>query len=303
MRLFDRIKNRIKPLFTEGMIWGVAIRAGHKTPLYSGDQEGFVFIPNSLRYWRADPFLFEKNGKTYLFAELFDRFSGKGVIGVASVDSGKCKRFKVCLKKPYHLSYPCVFEVNDTIYMIPESNRGGNVVVYKSVEFPYKWEEDHILFEEPGVDTTPFFPDAKIQTPLFFTTLNSAGSKANSNLYLIGYKKQKRLLITDEPIARSAGHLIIEGDYFIRPVQDCTLSYGQGLVFKKIIKFDNERFNEIVFSRVYPKQISVNGIEKHIVGIHTYNKTNHYEVIDVAYNVEWSFPYLIRKVIKHVKRS
>ena len=38
----------------------------------------FKTIPNSYTYWVADPFPFEKDGKLYIFGEMYDYFSLKG---------------------------------------------------------------------------------------------------------------------------------------------------------------------------------------------------------------------------------
>ena len=54
--------------------WTVAYRRrnGNAT-LLEDIVSPFVCIPNTWRYWCADPHIFEENGKTYIFAELYDR--------------------------------------------------------------------------------------------------------------------------------------------------------------------------------------------------------------------------------------
>ena len=190
----------------EGTIWGLAIRKANGKYLYDGNFSEFTFIKNSFRYWRADPFLFEHNGETYLFAELFDRLKGKGKIGVAKIKNGKCGKFRICLDLPWHLSYPCVYKRNNEIYMVPECARSGRITVYKSKSFPYEWEEAYVLYEGAGVDTTP----VQIEDhPFgFFTTLKTEDNNKNNCLYYIDNdSKQAKLLIENDFTVRSAGHI------------------------------------------------------------------------------------------------
>ena len=42
----------------------------------------FVVLPNSKRYWCADPFLFQKDDHYFVFFEAYDRLKRKGVLGI-----------------------------------------------------------------------------------------------------------------------------------------------------------------------------------------------------------------------------
>ena len=190
-----------KKLKGEGTIWGLALRQVNGKYLYDGNFSEFTIIKNSFRYWRADPFLFEHNGETYVFAELFDRLKAKGKIGAAKIKNGKCGKFKICLDLPWHLSYPCVYKKNNEIYMVPECARSGKITVYKSKNFPYEWEEAYVLYEGAGVDTTPVQIDGNIYG--FFTTLKTKDNNKNDCLYYIDNDtKQAKLLIENDLTVR-----------------------------------------------------------------------------------------------------
>ena len=61
------------------------------------------------------------------------------------------------LKLDYHLSYPCVFKVDHTWYMIPETSANKTIELWKCTEFPLKWEKHSNLIENiEAVDSTPF---------------------------------------------------------------------------------------------------------------------------------------------------
>lgn len=160
--------------------WQVAIRLRGDQALYEGNVQGFQCVTNTVRYWYADPFLFCFNGQDYLFVEMFDRWKKKGVIGVCKVSNGKCGRFRLCLELPWHLSYPCVFEDEVGIHMIPECYQSGEVWMYRCVKFPYRWERERCLTKGLAVDTTPA---GKGQW--FTTFFASADQRKNDNLWRI----------------------------------------------------------------------------------------------------------------------
>ena len=50
--------------------WNVAWRKQGVGSILKDKKTEFTVIKNSFRYWAADPFLFEYEGKKYIFAEL-----------------------------------------------------------------------------------------------------------------------------------------------------------------------------------------------------------------------------------------
>lgn len=287
-----------KELNGEGTVWEIAIRKRNGKCLYEGNYSSFSVIKNSFRYWRADPFLFEHNGETYLFAELFDRIQGKGVIGVAKIKNGKCGKFRACLDLPYHLSYPCVFTYNGDIYMVPECARSGKITVFISKKFPYEWKEHNVLFEGEGVDTTPL-PINQNKQLSFISTLRTEINRDNNCLFALDYSGNKRKLIDNDYTLRPAGHFIWHGNGFLRPSQDCNDSYGGALVFKRVNDSDMDNYKEETILRITPNEIDVDYKGKRYNGIHTYNSTKEYEVIDLSYNVGKSLSFMIKKLRKH----
>ena len=45
----------------------------------------FIVLPNSKRYWCADPFLFQKDDHYFVFFEAYDRLERKGVLGYRQI--------------------------------------------------------------------------------------------------------------------------------------------------------------------------------------------------------------------------
>lgn len=278
----------LKKQSLEKEIWTVAIRKRNGKLLYQGNADGFSVLKPDQRYWIADPFVYEHMNSNYLFVEMFDRIKHKGVIGVSRIHNGKCSRFEVCLEMPYHLSYPCIFKKNGEVYMVPECAESGKVTVYRSVDFPLKWESAYDLCDGQYVDTTPFY-NPRTGKEQFFTSRYDPEQGGNDNLFIIENKHHIIQIASDNKCVRSAGHVIFD-DGIIRPAQDDTDAYGCGLFFYKIKNISAHNYFEERMLRVCTKGYKHNfdDLELNLmsgrceyIGIHTYNFNDHYEVIDL----------------------
>lgn len=272
--------------------YAIAFRQRSGKPLYelNSSGQGFVLIPSMLRYWMADPFLFKEKETTYIFAEMYDKRNSKGVLGYAKLKGNHCGKFKVCLEEEFHLSYPCIFRRDGDIYMVPETKEENVVTIYKAVEFPKKWEKCQTICENPCVDTTPFFYKGG---NYFFTTIANEHS-TDDNLFLIHEPSGEITeLLNNNLCLRSAGHVIFHQNQIIRPSQDDTV-YGDAVIFNEIVNFEKGSYRERPFKRILPpgnvtnfETISVelinNKKEVKFDGLHTYNSSEDYEVIDLRY--------------------
>jgi hypothetical protein len=115
-------------------------------------------IENPPGSYLADPFAFQREEKTYIFAEEYDLLRKQGYISVYSVEpDGSSQRLGVALEENFHLSFPFVFEFNEALYMIPESCEARQVRIYKSINFPLDWELCSIALDGiEAVDTIAF---------------------------------------------------------------------------------------------------------------------------------------------------
>lgn len=272
-----KIKNRIKDLLIKEE-WTVAIRKKNENLLFENKNfDGFKVLKNTFRYWCADPFIIDKGQKSYLFFEAYDRFKAKGFIGYREITDKKVGKIKKAIVTPYHMSFPYVFKAGDDFYMMPESYSSKKLTVYKAVEFPDKWKEEKVLLEESVCDTVflkatdkPYLLTSKIQT-------------ADSELYLYEYNGDKFIESIKNPVvvgkdrARNGGK-IIERDSLLRVSQDCKKGYGLALNFSTI-KIDKGIYSEDGTYRVELKDLPKK-LGKKYFGIHTYNKSEKYEVID-----------------------
>ena len=107
-------------LFTTG--WNIAYK--------NKNESEYTIIKNNVDCWVADPFLFEKDNKLYIFAEMYKFNRMKGSIGYCQIENGKQTKWKEIIHEDYHLSFPNVIEENGEIYLYPESSENNNFYSY-----------------------------------------------------------------------------------------------------------------------------------------------------------------------------
>ena len=107
----NKLKLNIKDLlFREE--WNIAIRKKEDKSLWEkgGESKEFAVLPNTIRYWAADPFIISVGGKEYLFFEMFDRLKSKGLIGYREIHGDKIGKMKIAYEASHHLSFPFIFK-------------------------------------------------------------------------------------------------------------------------------------------------------------------------------------------------
>jgi len=108
----------------------------------------------------ADPFMLRKDGRWYMFLEIFNEASRRGEIALAvSPDANRWQYQGVVLREPFHLSYPQVFEWNGVYYMLPETRAASAVRLYRATRFPDEWTFACELLRGPFADSTLVFQD------------------------------------------------------------------------------------------------------------------------------------------------
>lgn len=195
----------------------------------------------------ADPFLIYENGKYCLFFEAFNSRTKKGEIALAtSSDAVNWNYEKIILKEKFHLSYPQVFKWNDEYYMVPETGKTKSVRLYKSKEFPHRWNfVKEILSGEKFMDSTIFFHN-NLWWILTETKNNSVLRLYFSETPLGPWKEHKKSPIVDgnSAIARPAGNVIFWNKKIIRFAQDDESNYGNQVWAFEITKLNKEDYEE-----------------------------------------------------------
>ena len=245
-------------------------------------------LDKSMSGINADPFLAVENGRHFLFYEKADPITFKGYLVCMDLDADR-KKARTILKEPFHLSYPNVFKVGDFWYLIPESKQNHKVTLYRAVDFPWKWERVRDLLEEDAVDTTFVFRDGSWY---FYTYIDGALRLYRSGADELGLPKSLVEIRRWEASKRMrpGGKFYEENGVLYRPAQICEQFYGEALVFCRQ-KWD---ISQSIFEEEEKRELRAGEIDvfgRSAIGIHTYNKLEDYEVVDIyceQYGV-WAF--------------
>jgi len=242
-------------------------------------------VPPKNVVW-ADPQLIERDGKFFIFLEECPIRPKKGRISVMVMDKdGNWEQPRTIIERPYHLSYPFVFEWNGTLYMIPESSANKTIELYRCKSFPYEWEfEKNLMVHVDAVDTTLIEHGGKWW--LFASIRENEGYPNWEELFLFSSDsplseawKPHPLnpIISDVRRARPAGPIFSTGGELYRPSQDCSERYGYGLRINRIRRLTDEEYNEEETAFIEPAW------EKKIGAVHTYGRSGNLTILDALY--------------------
>ncbi len=288
LRLFSRLTGRAARRLAEKAFsyeqWEVAYRfRTHEADANNTFYKFKHLVPPKDRYW-ADPFPVQAGGRFYIFVEEFVHAEKKGHIAVIEVSrkgQQPAPAVKV-LERPYHLSYPLVFEWQGERYMIPETGANGTVELYRSHDFPTRWELEKVLLEglSNPVDATLCESGGKWW---MFLAIQPEGASVNweeLHLYCADTPLGAWTPHRDNPVksdvrnSRPAGRLFEWHGELHRPAQDCSRRYGYGISINKIVSLSPEEFREEEVSKILPEW------ERDLIGVHTLNSAGDLTVID-----------------------
>ncbi|MBJ3813638.1 hypothetical protein F9C28_01510 [Shimwellia pseudoproteus] len=184
----------------------------------------------------ADPFGLWHNGYLYVFAEAYDYRTRRGDIMVFVLDANfTVIEKRTVLAEPWHLSYPCVFEADGEIWMLPEGYKSGTLTLYRATDFPWQWEKvPEFSFPCAGIDPSPFFADGCWW--IFYTP--PAPREARTSALMLARADTltgRWENVSPQPIrqdkrgARMGGTPFLQEGKLILPTQDCSQTYGGAL--------------------------------------------------------------------------
>ena len=231
----------------------------------------------------ADPFPVYTDNQLWLFAE---EIKNKGFGSIVCFPYLKEeKRFgnpQTMIRESFHLSYPFVFNYNNSWYMIPETGETGNVILYKATHFPHSWEKHETLMSGKKMyDVTPF----EYQNNWYcFASERSKESCSPNDLLQLYQLKEGPLgpwkLHPASPIkidvrgGRSAGKIFQKAGKTYRPAQLGAPKYGYAIQLYEILKLDDFNFEEQLVETILPNWRAGN------LATHTYNEINGWQFVD-----------------------
>lgn len=239
-------------------------------------------IPPKDRFW-ADPFPIKFEGKYFIFLEELLYKTGRGHISVIELDhEGQPKDVVRVLERPYHLSYPFVFEWQGRHYMIPETSENRTVELYLSTSFPFEWKLEKVLLDDidNAADATLFEIDGLWW---MFVNIGVKGVSANDEELYLFYSDtplgpwtphRRNPVKSDVRNSRPAGRPFRRNGFLYRPSQDSSKRYGYAISINKIVRLSLHEFQEEEVSKILPQW------EKRIIATHTLNISDELTVVD-----------------------
>lgn len=282
--LVSKARARLSALLGQAPRWSIAWRKGASAPATETLEiplDAFTRLPDDGRRYYADPFVLMRGGVAHVFCEEVPFATNKGVISYFTIDAeGNASAPRPVLERPYHLSYPFVFEREGEVWMITESSANRTVELYRALRFPDRWVKHATLLDNVlADDATLFEQDGRLW---LFASIRDWQASSWDTLGLFHAESlagpwtahKANPVLLDPASARPAGALFWRGGQLIRPAQDCVRGYGRGLAFCRIDRLDAEGFAQSVLARVEPPAGSVQGL-------HTYHRAGRFEVIDL----------------------
>lgn len=206
----------------------------------------------------ADPFLFEHQGKLYLFYESKGLYTPGVLMMTSTLDLIHWSKPVVVLEEPFHLSYPWVFEEDGKVYMVPETGQDGSIRLYEAADdslnsFVLKKK----LLEQPkNKEIRMGYGDSSIYKKggkYYLITMLQYSEPINVlELYVSDNLEGPYTVHPCSPIAKSnkvgrdAGCWLEYQGKLLRVSQDCTNRYGDNVHVSEITKLSPTEYEEIL---------------------------------------------------------
>lgn len=242
---------------------------------------GWSRLPDDGSRFFADPFLIEVGGRIWMFVEEFPYATGKGIISALEMnEAGPVGTPRPALDLPYHLSYPNVFERDGQIWMIPESASSGRIELWRADEFPFRWSHAANLVENiVAGDATLAELDGRLW---LFASVGGHGASTWDALHLWSSERlmgpwqphAANPVVLDARSARPGGAMYRHDGALWRPAQDCSTGYGAGLSLCRVMRLDDEAFEQSVEATLRPNA------DWPGAGLHTLNVGGGFEAVD-----------------------
>ncbi|WP_113891480.1 glucosamine inositolphosphorylceramide transferase family protein [Roseiarcus fermentans] len=257
--------------------WSVAWRKTGGVGLIEGRDGDFAVVPDDGRRYFADPFVLRHRGRTAVFMEEFSFATLRGRIAVAMFeDDGALSPPRPALEDDCHLSYPHVFESDGAVWMIPESGDRARVDLYRAVDFPFRWRREATLLEGVAAYDATVMRDGEGWWMFAATRVRRSTGWDVLNAYYAPDIRGPWRPCADNPVvldaraARSGGGVIAFRGERLRPVQDCSPSYGSAIALWRIDRIDRAGLEQTQVARITSDRF----------GVHTFNAASGFEVID-----------------------
>lgn len=234
-------------------------------------------------HYFADPFLLTHKENTYCFVEDYDMILKKGKISVGLIYENEWRYLGCALEEEFHLSFPYVFEINGSIYMIPETSKDRSIRLYECQDFPLKWKIKSILMTNVEASDTVVFQKDNLWWLL--TSIDPVCSgDCSSELFLFysdnlfsndWHSHPHNPVIINPDTGRNGGILRDEFGNIYRVAQKYGFNmYGESFSIYKITELTTDNYEEVLVGPVTANYF------RSISGTHHMHSNGDYTVYD-----------------------
>ena len=258
--------------------------------IVSGQTLTYKWMQHSFKdSWFADPFVLDVT-QTHIFLLVEDFYYpiGRGRISLLKVNkkNSTCEERIPLLTLNTHLSFPAILRKGTDVYVYPESGESGQLKLYKYEDYQLK---EVLTLAELSLSDAVF-------TDLYganycFTTRPSIPEEETRVQYVykldenFSFRNQVFQYCFADKIARNAGDFFRLGSFIYRPVQDCSINYGGGVIVQAV---EQDKAGEFKFTEVRRLNTSHKNLR---LGVHTLNSYKGITVIDAH---GYCYPILAR---------
>jgi len=223
----------------------------------------------------------ERAGRYFIFFEEFFFATGRGrIVAIEVFENGPPGEPQVVLERPYHLSYPFLFEWDGSLFMLPETAENGTVEVYRCEEFPLRWRLHQVLIDNVRAYDATLWRDR--DRWWMFVTIAEPGADSCDELHLYWSATplgpwtahRRNPVVSDARGARSAGPLFARDGTLYRPSQECSVTYGHSVLINRVDILTDEQYSETTVRRIAPDW------REDLLRVHTLGAAGRLRVVD-----------------------
>lgn len=224
-----------------------------------------VIKPNK-RYWYADPILYSRDGKKYLFLEKYDMVTDKGSIAISYYSDGEFLEPKTIIDESFHMSFPHIFEYKGRTFMIPECSGSHQIRIYENGKTIEDWHLFRSFDYDEIVDVVTYIENDRIYLIASENNLDNLYQTKPRLFYIDNMLEDESIMVdVSETINangytytdRNAGSLIYRDNCIYRIKQESTeRDYGRNCIITAI-----ENISETGLKERQIKKNSINQIK------------------------------------------
>lgn len=237
-------------------------------------------IPAPALSYYADPFLWRHEGRLWLFVEEFEYLEQCGRLVAMELDADlRPGPVTPVLPLREHASYPCLFECEGRLWMVPETCALGVLDLYVCERFPDRWRRARRLLE--GVDAVDSVLFQRGGWWWLITNSKPLGAEGGRSLAIHRMKDPLEGELHSHPVSsaglfadrdhgygRGAGNLFFDRNGPLRVLQKNADYYGQSAEVRRIVTLNESDYREEPVESGHPLAELAALVSPHHISMH-----------------------------------